>query len=201
MEVMQNIDDSVLSMGVVEDIFDQVDQNKNQHIDYREFIASQARPLVQGELKKSNYSLVLQAFNFFDTDCDGMITCEDLHKILHQENPDVACDVIEKMIAEADSDNDGKVSLQEFLDIMQVQPEEEKKEPDRSLKNQQRSDTTMRTEGITINNQQSDETALASRLFQQQSDETVAQRAFNHIDTTPPPKLTGQLFTQTEGQP
>lgn len=36
-------------MTVVDDVLDiltEVDQNKNQHIDYREFIASQARPLI-----------------------------------------------------------------------------------------------------------------------------------------------------------
>ena len=58
---------------------------------------------------------------------------------------------------------DGKITLHEFLRMMQVQEEqpEETKEPDRSLKNQQRSDTTMKTEGLTFNNQQSDETAPA----------------------------------------
>lgn len=64
-------------------------------------------------------------FRIYDVDEDGFICADDLHKILRMlvgEHVSEAtlCEVAAKVIADADTDGDGRISRQEFTQAMNV---------------------------------------------------------------------------------
>ena len=97
-------------------------------IDYREFIASQLRGELFGtrQLQKKNFNLVLQAFNFFDKNNKGYIDKKDLESFIQNNeqfenhNHDV-CLIVSKIIGQVDLDDDGRISLAEFIAAMRLQ--------------------------------------------------------------------------------
>lgn len=64
--------------------------------------------------------MIVQSFNFFDVNDDGMITKEELEQLLKLDNADLSDDVLEYIIQQVDTNNDGKVSFEEFVKMLQV---------------------------------------------------------------------------------
>lgn len=94
-----------------------IDFNKNGMIDYIEFITAC--------LKKQHYSnlgLIRSAFRHFDRDNSGFITPDELKQAMccNEMNPEIDARV-EKMILEADTNDDGKIDYAEFLALLSVQ--------------------------------------------------------------------------------
>ena len=71
----QGLDD----LEKVQAFIQEADQNQNNSIDYREFIAAQARrQLFQNPKKQDkNFNMIVQSFNFFDVNDDGVIDIAD----------------------------------------------------------------------------------------------------------------------------
>ena len=95
----------------IQDLFKNIDVDKNGKIDYTEFLAA--------TLQKQNYLKIerlYEAFCLFDKDNSGKITKDELMKVLkvdkNQEKE------IEKIIKEADKDEDGVINYKEFLELM-----------------------------------------------------------------------------------
>ena len=95
----------------IQDLFKNIDVDKNGKIDYTEFLAA--------TLQKQNYLKIERlygAFCLFDKDNSGKITKDELMKVLkvdkNQEKE------IEKIIKEADKDEDGVINYKEFLELM-----------------------------------------------------------------------------------
>jgi calcium-dependent protein kinase len=95
----------------IQDLFKNIDVDKNGKIDYTEFLAA--------TLQKQNYLKIerlYKAFCLFDKDNSGKITKDELMKVLkvdkNQEKE------IEKIIKEADKDEDGVINYKEFLELM-----------------------------------------------------------------------------------
>ena len=95
----------------IKDLFKNIDVDKNGKIDYTEFLAA--------TLQKQNYLKIerlYEAFCLFDKDNSGKITKDELMKVLkvdkNQEKE------IEKIIKEADKDEDGVINYKEFLELM-----------------------------------------------------------------------------------
>ena len=95
----------------IQDLFKNIDVDKNGKIDYTEFLAA--------TLQKQNYLKIerlYEAFCLFDKDNSGKITKDELMKVLkvdkNQEKE------IEKIIKEADKDGDGVINYKEFLELM-----------------------------------------------------------------------------------
>jgi Ca2+-binding EF-hand superfamily protein len=100
---------------VIEKILEVIDQNQNQQIDYREFLASTIRTRLMYEKNgEKTISNIMQAFNFFDQDGNGEITKTELVQFLRLDNPDMTEDIAEYMIAEVDINNDGAITFEEF---------------------------------------------------------------------------------------
>lgn len=106
----------------VKDIIQETDQNQNNSIDYREFMAVQARRqlFLTPRKKKKNFNMIVQSFNFFDVNDDGVITKDELAQLLKIDNADLSDDVLEYMIQQVDLNNDGQVSFEEFVKMLQV---------------------------------------------------------------------------------
>lgn len=54
-----------------------------------------------------------------------MISFDELAQILRKENPDITDEIIQYMMAEVDSDGDGNISFEEFIEAMKVKFEED----------------------------------------------------------------------------
>lgn len=64
--------------------------------------------------------MIVQSFNFFDVNDDGVITKDEIAQLLKIDNEDLSDDVLEYMIQQVDTDNDGKVSFEEFVRMLKV---------------------------------------------------------------------------------
>jgi len=58
------------------------------------------------------------AFNNFDKDGSGKINLNEIKSIFDYTNKDDNDEVFKKMIEEADDNNDGEISLDEFQSLM-----------------------------------------------------------------------------------
>mmetsp|Transcript_20714 Transcript_20714/g.18120 ORF Transcript_20714/g.18120 Transcript_20714/m.18120 type:complete len:120 (-) Transcript_20714:658-1017(-) len=92
----------------------QVDSNKSGAIDYTEFVMAtinRKRILSQESLHK--------AFNLFDKDGNGFIDAEELAMIFNPGNQkEISSSVWEELIKEVDLNGDGKISFEEFSEMM-----------------------------------------------------------------------------------
>lgn len=90
-----------------------MDTNDSGSIDYTEFIAGCMQSYVY--LKDSHLQ---SAFEYFDKDGDGTITLEELKESLSSDDMLLDIEEINSIITQVDTDNDGKISWKEFLDMM-----------------------------------------------------------------------------------
>jgi calcium-dependent protein kinase len=89
-----------------------VDTDKNGTIDYNEFLTA----TIDKEKLTSKINLEL-AFKSFDRDGSGKINLNEIKAIFN--NSTVKDDTIfQDMIKEADDNNDGEISLEEFRGLM-----------------------------------------------------------------------------------
>lgn len=92
-------------------MIDQVDINKSGQIDFTEFImASMAREKLFSKEKLD------QAFKIFDLDGDGFITKAELANVMGGIELDDNAWM--KLVKEVDSNSDGKISRDEFLNLL-----------------------------------------------------------------------------------
>lgn len=89
-----------------------VDTDKNGTIDYNEFLTA-----TMDKEKLTSKSNLEYAFKSFDRDGSGKINLNEIKAIFN--NSTVKDDaVFQKMIKEADDNNDGEISLEEFKGLM-----------------------------------------------------------------------------------
>jgi len=88
-------------------MFDSIDVNKNGRIMYTEFIAATLE--LHGRIEEKR---VAEAFDHIDDDDSGYITKKNLKQLLGERG---TSEQIDKLIEEADTDGDGKISFEEFL--------------------------------------------------------------------------------------
>ncbi len=89
-----------------------VDTDRNGTIDYNEFLTA-----TMGKEKLTSKVNLEYAFKSFDRDGSGKINLNEIKAIFN--NSTVKDDnIFEKMIKEADDNNDGEISLEEFKTLM-----------------------------------------------------------------------------------
>jgi calcium-dependent protein kinase len=91
----------------VEKVFRQIDVNRNNVINYTEFLAACLES--QGDLEEHRLA---EAFDLMDSDDSGFITRSNLRQILGEHSNEA---YIDKLLAEADCENNGKISYSKFL--------------------------------------------------------------------------------------
>ena len=102
----------------VESIFNNIDTDHNNHIEYEEF--------VRAAIDKNTFLSInfLQfAFNYFDKDHDGGITYEEVKNKFYQndknKNSYKAQEQLQKAFNDIDINGDGKLSFEEFGKMME----------------------------------------------------------------------------------
>jgi Ca2+-binding EF-hand superfamily protein len=59
-----------------------------------------------------------KAFEIFDVDGDGFISEKDLYEVMIKLEPDISQNTVREMIRDTDLNNDGKIDLKEFTNMM-----------------------------------------------------------------------------------
>ncbi|OMJ88179.1 hypothetical protein SteCoe_9912 [Stentor coeruleus] len=96
----------------VKKIFNCVDMDMNEHIDYSEFLMGTMRK--ESLISKRNLET---AFKMFDIDGNGTISANELKNILG-DNVESLDRVWQQIISTVDQDGDGQIDLKEFKDMM-----------------------------------------------------------------------------------
>ncbi|CAB9519964.1 expressed unknown protein [Seminavis robusta] len=107
-----------LTVEEVDDIFSRMDMSATGYLDYSEFVVAS---MGLHDLEQGNHrALLKQAFErLLDKDGSGFISMEKLRKEMAPfYGEDVEEDVIQKIIDQADADQDGQVSWDDFQAMM-----------------------------------------------------------------------------------
>ncbi|TVU08633.1 hypothetical protein EJB05_42044, partial [Eragrostis curvula] len=80
--------------------------------------AAPGQPLAVDFEALSYISSLVEAFQAFDSDGDGLITAPELRGLLSSLGLDKSEAEANDMLARADADRDGKLSVEELLDVM-----------------------------------------------------------------------------------
>jgi len=100
----------------VDAIMNSMDTDKNGAINFNEFISATLNQNISRD-----YERIVKAFKFFDMDNDGLIDENELKDALAgQEFSKIDVGIFTDAIKECDLDNDGKISFDEFAQIMSV---------------------------------------------------------------------------------
>lgn len=106
-----------------------------------------------------------EAFDLFDKNKDGSITAKELSNVMKSLNHHATDQEVQEMIAEVDTDGNGRVDFEEFVSLMNRRT----KETD--------------TEEEVIN---------AFRVFDKEGNDTISSSELRHIMTTIGDKLTDE---------
>ncbi|KAK1269790.1 Calcium-dependent protein kinase 3 [Acorus gramineus] len=101
-----------LSESEVRQLMEAADVDGNGTIDYIEFITA---TMHMNRMEKEEH--LYKAFEYFDEDKSGYITMEELEQALKKYNMGDE-KTIKEIIAEVDTDNDGKINYEEFVAMM-----------------------------------------------------------------------------------
>ena len=117
LEQMEKISGEKLEKLDVQNIFENIDTNRNNYIELEEFIKAAVDKTIFLEEK-----LIKLAFNFFDITNDGFITSDDIIELFRDstdmDKDKVAKEEFEKTIKSFDMNNDGKIKLEDFSTFM-----------------------------------------------------------------------------------
>ena len=113
-------------------IFEEVDKNKDQRIDFREFselvVALETK---YGKLRTGSTSQ--NTFEDFDKDKDGLVTLDEIRLHLLGEGKGISENELKDLFGKADKNSDGKIDVTEFnglVELIQGKASEIKIHPD-----------------------------------------------------------------------
>ena len=92
----------------------ELDVEGRNRVDFDEFLDMMTENVVEESSKEE----VRKVFNLFDVDQTGFIELKNLKKIAKELGENLKEEDIIELITKSDADGDGKVSFQEFYDIM-----------------------------------------------------------------------------------
>lgn len=99
---------------LVDQVIDNLDQDKDGNIDYTEFLIS-----CNKKLKRVSRENLIIAFNMFDIDGNGKITVEEIKSVLNNDQISTESTWLD-LLKEADANGDGFIDLKEFIDLMNL---------------------------------------------------------------------------------
>ena len=117
-ELFEGLNKKIKSNSLKKDIdiiFKNIDSDNNGYIEYEEFV----RAAIDKEMFL-NENILKFAFRYFDKDNSGEISYEEIEEVFksHVQNDNVH-QSLSQIISEVDTNGDGIISFDEFVDIMQ----------------------------------------------------------------------------------
>ena len=106
-----------LSEAEIKEMIYIVDEDKNGTIDFQEFLHLMARKMKIIDKEEE----LLDAFNILDRDGSGKISKYELRYIIMSTDSKIKGDDIEDIIKTIGTDEEGKIDLQDFIDILMSQ--------------------------------------------------------------------------------
>ena len=106
-----------LSEAEIKEMIDIVDEDKNGTIDFQEFLHLMDRKMKIIDKEEE----LLDAFNILDRDGSGKISKYELRYIIMSTDSKIKGDDIEDIIKTIGTDEEGKIDLQDFIDILMSQ--------------------------------------------------------------------------------
>ena len=110
----------VLNLGIhaknqtIFDMISDIDKNGNGQIDFKEFLDVLTYKISDTKSKED----VRKVFDLFDDEKTGFITVQNLKRVSKELGETMTEAELMEMIERADSDNDGKISLDDFYKVM-----------------------------------------------------------------------------------
>jgi calcium-binding protein CML len=92
----------------------EVDADGDGHIDLQEFVELNTKDVDSDEALEN----LKDAFSVYDIDGNGLISAEELHKVLKSLNDDCSLAECRKMISGVDRNGDGMINFEEFKVMM-----------------------------------------------------------------------------------
>mmetsp|Transcript_72815 Transcript_72815/g.101230 ORF Transcript_72815/g.101230 Transcript_72815/m.101230 type:complete len:115 (+) Transcript_72815:172-516(+) len=96
------------------DMINEIDYDGSNSIDFNEFISLISRKMAEDGIEKE----LMEAFKIFDTNGNGTMETDHFKKIIKDLSNNLSEDEIKDMIAEADSDGDGRIQFEDLIKIM-----------------------------------------------------------------------------------
>eukprot|EP00828_Plagiopyla_frontata_P008040 TRINITY_DN13920_c0_g2_i1.p3 TRINITY_DN13920_c0_g2~~TRINITY_DN13920_c0_g2_i1.p3 ORF type:complete len:209 (-),score=61.01 TRINITY_DN13920_c0_g2_i1:43-669(-) len=110
--------DKEIAEQIANQLLENVDYNQSGKIDYSEFLVS-----AMAKEKLLSTQKIEQAFQLFDKDGDGFLDQSELNEIMGEIDEEKW----QMILDEYDANQDGKISKDEFIELLQKNVEEEKK--------------------------------------------------------------------------
>ncbi|XP_062154073.1 probable calcium-binding protein CML25 [Alnus glutinosa] len=95
-------------------IIKEVDTDGDDHINLQEFVELNTKGVDSDEALEN----LKDAFSTYDIDGNGLISADELHKVLKSLNDDYSLSECQKMINRVDRNGDGMISFEEFKVMM-----------------------------------------------------------------------------------
>ena len=101
-------------------IFEKVDRDKDQRIDFKEFSELVAELETKYGKLRWEGSTSQNTFESFDKDKDGLVTLEEIRLHLLDEGKGIAEDELKDLFEKADKNGDGKIDVTEFNELLEL---------------------------------------------------------------------------------
>merc|ERR1712100_223810 len=98
----------------VKKMISEIDKDGSGQIDFMDFVDMMTVKMAERDPREE----ILKAFKLFDDDETGFISFKNLKRVAKELGENMTDEELQEMIDEADRDNDGQISEEEFLRIM-----------------------------------------------------------------------------------
>lgn len=95
----------------IRNMMEEIDKDKSGRIAFNDFLILMRLKMAEKDTKQE----LMKAFSFFDDDHTGHISFNNLKRVAQELGEKLTDEELQEMIDEADLDNDGEVSREEFL--------------------------------------------------------------------------------------
>lgn len=98
----------------IRNMMEEIDKDKSGRIAFNDFLHLMRLKMAEKDSKQD----LMKAFSFFDDDQTGHISFDNLKRVAQELGENLTDEELQEMIDEADLDNDGEVSRDEFLTVL-----------------------------------------------------------------------------------
>ncbi|KAG0186764.1 hypothetical protein DFQ28_007318 [Apophysomyces sp. BC1034] len=102
-----------ISPEEIQSQFQATDANGNGRLDFDAFLA-----IMERQHQRNAEEGILYVFEMLDTDKDGLISGNDLQRLIVDSGESVTQDELKEMVLAADVDGDGLINYEEFVKIL-----------------------------------------------------------------------------------